>query len=310
MYDSSLPPRLQELAAGYALGNLDSDELQEFHQLAADYPEQSELVADMQELMNLLPFSLEPQAPPASIRDRILSEASNAAPNALDRPKAQKAPEERPWILLLSVLVAGTMGGFGIWSTHKLHMAQRTIKTQQQKIAQLQSPDAMQIKTSPQVLMANWNGISLVLEDHLQAQKKGTQAVEIQAETPPELFQRLQDENFSLPQPTPSLSLKNLDFLGGSLCKFGQTKGLRIMYETSQQHPISFYQLKRAETPNFPLALSEHVLIQSSSGPNMLLWGNDAFLFAIVGDLANPELEILASTLEAKAFDQLETQNL
>ena len=162
----------------------------------------------------------------------------------------------------------------------------------------------LKIKTSPKLLQANWNGISLVLDDHLRAQRKGAGAVEIEANNHPELFQKLQESDFSLPQPTPSLALKDLAFLGGSICKFDKTKGVRIMYENLSRQPVSFYQLKRASTPDFPLAISEQLMIQNSKGPNLILWGNETYLFAIVADMDLTHLEDLAGNLELQNIEQ------
>lgn len=311
MDHSPLPPKLKELAAGYVLGNLDPDELLEFQQLAAQYPEQNLLVAEMQDLISQLPFVLEPQAPPETVRDRLFREATTDLVAPGSSPQSQ--PKTRPWLLIAAVVLTSAIAGYSAWLQRELQTAQTTIAAQNQKLDQLQSqvPDAtVKIKTSPRVLTANWNGISQVLDDHLRAQQKGAKAVEIQAESPPDLFQQLQAENFSLPQPTPTLSLKALEFLGGSICQFEKTKGVRVMYETTSQQPISFYQLQRAASPDFPLGLSEQLIIQNPSGPSMLIWSNDTFLFAIVADLSTPQLESLAATLEVQSGHKVDVQNL
>ena len=304
-----LPPKLQELAAGYVLGNLDPEELQEFQKLSAQFPQQEILVAEMQELMGQLPFSLTPEPVPHSLGDRIFNEAA----------KDLKAETKATGLLhRKSVLIFATVctlllavGSAYTWNLRQeLRIAEDKIREQNATLARLQAllPESqestLQIKTSPKLLQANWNGISQVLEDHLRAEQKGASAVEIQAKSPPELFQLLQKSDFSLPQPTPSLSLKNLEFLGGSICKFDKTQGVRVMYETQSQQPISFYQLKRAATPDFPLAISEQLLIQNSKGPNLMIWGNDNFLFAIVADLSSNQLEALAANLELQNPDQ------
>lgn len=303
---ANLPPKLQELAAGYVLGNLDPEELQEFQRLAADYPEQQQLVAEMQELMNQLPYSLTPQQPPAPARDRLLTSAAQETATFRTMRISKTS-----WIIAVLALGIGLLGSYTFNLRQELQLAQTELLKQQQELARVQSLNSqvanatLQIQTTPDVLMANWNGISQVLEDHLRAQTKGAKAVEIQAQTPPDLFEKLRAENFPLPQPTPSLSQKTLDFLGGSICQFEKTKGVRIMYETPTQQPISFYQLQRAATPNFPLALSEQLLIKNSVGPNLLIWGNETFLFAIVADVSMPELESLAATLEVPSPDTL-----
>ncbi|NJN23867.1 MAG: hypothetical protein HC810_05035 [Acaryochloridaceae cyanobacterium RL_2_7] len=272
-----LPPKLKELAAGYVLGNLDPEELQEFYKLSADFPDQEAFIAEMQDVMNELPFILEPQRPSNSVRDRLFTEVStpaHASSNSTPNPGSQ-----RPWFWIPATAAVVILGGYTLSLRQDLQLAQTQLQVQNEKLAQLQefrpqSQEAsLQIKTSPKLLQANWNGISLVLEDHLRAQTKGASAVEIEASSHPELFQKLQENNFSLPQPTPSLALKDLDFLGGSLCKFDKTKGVRIMYENAGGQPVSFYQLKRASTPEFPLAISEQLLIQNSKGPNLMLWG-------------------------------------
>ena len=303
-----LPPKLQELAAGYVLGNLDPEELQEFQELSAKYPAQEQLVLEMQDLMNELPFSLAPQSPPNVVRDRLFAEVTE--PDLSQTQSISRRHSKQPFFIAVLTLLLGLFGGYSLMLRQNLQIAQQQLDVQTEELAQLKAliPAAqeatLQIKTSPKLLEANWNGISLVLEDHLRAKKKGASAVEIQAEDHPELFQKLQENNFSLPQPTPSLALKDLAFLGGSICKFDKTMGVRIMYENTSRQPISFYQLKRATTPDFPLAISEQLLIQNSQGPNLMIWGNETYLFAIVADLTSSQLEELSANLELQSIEQ------
>lgn len=292
MVDSSLPQRLQELAAGYVLGNLDPDELQEFVALSAQHPEQSVFIAELQALMNELPFALEEQTPPQALGDRIFSAAA---------PHPQRKLRWQPILIGVTILSAIGLGVDSLLIRQQLRIAQQQIAQQNTALAQ-RNPQfqatSLQINTSPQVLMANWEGITQVLDDHLRAEKRGQLAVEIDAKQQADLIKIFKDNNLILPTPVPSLARQKAMLLGGAICEFEQTKGVRIMYETPTHQPISFYQLHRASTPNFPNTLSDPLIIQNNSGPNLIIWGNETFLYALVADLPQTDLTDLLPKIE------------
>ena len=289
MVESPLPQRLQDLTAGYILGNLDTDELQEFFTLSAQHPDQSAFMAELQALMNQLPFALEEQRPPQALGDRILTAAATQPQRTIQWP---------PLVIGVAIISAIGLGIDNLLIRQQLRIAQQQVTQQAIALAQQKQASPLQISTSPQVLMANWGGITQILEDHLQAEKKGQQAVEINAKQQSELIQAFKANNLILPTPVPSLSKQKAILLGGAICEFEKTKGVRIMYETPSHESVSFYQLHRASTPSFPNRLSEPLIIQNNTGPNLIVWGNETFLYALVADLPQTTLKDLIPPLE------------
>ena len=88
----------------YALGALDGDELIAFEtHLAGGCPECEPHIRRTREALTLLPRGLEPLAPPASLRARLLAQidAEAAGSQPVIRP-----PRRRWWVAGLSVLTA------------------------------------------------------------------------------------------------------------------------------------------------------------------------------------------------------------
>jgi anti-sigma-K factor RskA len=76
MTHSSIPENWQELMAGYALGDLSSEEAESLQRLLSENPELASEVDQFQEVLALMPYGLpdEPE-PPSRLRDAILSQA-------------------------------------------------------------------------------------------------------------------------------------------------------------------------------------------------------------------------------------------
>ncbi len=73
-----LPGRLEELIAGYVLGDLSTEEAEELRYLLAEHPELSTEVNRLQEVLELMPYALPEIAPPPHLRSAIF-EATDVA---------------------------------------------------------------------------------------------------------------------------------------------------------------------------------------------------------------------------------------
>lgn len=71
-----LPERLEELMAGYVLGNLSSEEAEEFNQLLIEHPEFATEVHQLQEILEVLPYGLPEVELPQDLRQVILDTTS------------------------------------------------------------------------------------------------------------------------------------------------------------------------------------------------------------------------------------------
>jgi anti-sigma-K factor RskA len=86
-----LPERLEELMAGYVLGNLSSEEAEELNQLLTEYPELATEVQHLQEVLEVLPYALPEVEPPQHLRGVILNTTS------ADNSAAPSNFKSRPW---------------------------------------------------------------------------------------------------------------------------------------------------------------------------------------------------------------------
>ncbi len=72
MSGSPTPEHLEELMAGYVLGNLGSEEAEEFRKLLIKNPELIQEVNRLQEVLGLLPYALPQVSPPQHLRSAIV----------------------------------------------------------------------------------------------------------------------------------------------------------------------------------------------------------------------------------------------
>jgi anti-sigma-K factor RskA len=100
---SPLPENWQELMAGYALGDLSSEEAELLQRMLAESPDLTSEVDQFQEALALMPYALPEPEPPSHLRDTILSQAqADKAPVGIfqeerSRPPAPKPKKNVPW---------------------------------------------------------------------------------------------------------------------------------------------------------------------------------------------------------------------
>lgn len=109
MFGSPSPEHLEELIAGYVLGNLCSEEAEEFKQLLAEKPELIQEVNQLQEVLGLLPYALPEIRPPQHLRSAIV-EAVNAPVNT----KVARKQFVLPWSKIIASVAAMFTLAFGI----------------------------------------------------------------------------------------------------------------------------------------------------------------------------------------------------
>lgn len=81
MTRSELPEDWHDLMAGYALGDLDSEEAEALNRLLSEHPELAKELSGYQETLNLLPYTLRQENPPARLEEAIFAtiQADSAA---------------------------------------------------------------------------------------------------------------------------------------------------------------------------------------------------------------------------------------
>jgi len=307
MVDPSANNRFEELAAGYVLGDLDSEEMAEFQQLAAVYPTLWEEVAGLQETLDLLPFALAESQPSPSTRSQVMQSAATAKSALPARSPLFRAKTPLPWTKMLGSIAAVTTVILGMQTVHlqqQLAEVQQELTEQKSRMATLAPAHTRQpttrnvvITTTDTFVYRNWYGVEQILLDHRKSLQKGLQAVDIPSNQPGQLANLLKAQ---IPMPTamPVLSQVSSKLLGGSICQFGKSKGVRIAYETDQQGQVSFYQIARSQKPDLPQLTSEKLYLAIQDGPGGVFWSDDEFLYAIVSNLSAEDLQELTASVE------------
>jgi anti-sigma-K factor RskA len=94
MTRSARPDNWQDLLAGYALGNLTSEEVEALQQLLREHPELIAEVDRLQEVLALIPYNVPEQEPPAHLKSSILkaAQADQGIPQLFEEPFASPSP--------------------------------------------------------------------------------------------------------------------------------------------------------------------------------------------------------------------------
>jgi anti-sigma-K factor RskA len=103
---SRLPENWQELMAGYALGDLSSEEAETVQRLLTENPELTSEVNQFQEVLALMPYALPEPEPPPRLRDAILRQAQANEPREISR--------RVPWISVGSAIAALVLGAIAV----------------------------------------------------------------------------------------------------------------------------------------------------------------------------------------------------
>lgn len=306
MVDPTEHNRFEELAAGYVLGDLDSEEMAEFQQLAVNHPSLWEEVAGLQETLDLLPFALVESQLRPSARTQIMQAAAETNAAQLSPSPVSSRPIKRPWTKILGSIAAVAAVALGL---HTVHLQQQLAQVQQELAQQknrmailplstnLPTPRHVVITTTDTFVNRNWQGVEQILVDHHKSLGKGLKAVDIPSDQPLKLAALLKAKA-PMPAAMPILSQVSSKLLGGSVCTFGKSKGVRITYDSNQHGQVSFYQIAQSQKPDLPQLTPEKLYLAIQDGPGGVFWSDGEFLYAIVSDLSADELKELTSSVE------------
>ncbi len=103
-----------------------------------------------------------------------------------------------------------------------------------------------------------------------------------------------------VPDTVPVLQHADSKLLGGSYCQLPSTKGIRFTYALGGSRTVSVYQLERPREAVVPAPGGRPLYIgyvEGSPRPGAILWGDERFVYALVGDMPPTALEQLAQTL-------------
>lgn len=300
------PQEIKELAAGYVLGDLSSEEAEQFQKLLAQLPALAAEVAALQEALALMPYGLPEEQPEAQLRSQILSMAQT---ELSQRSQVMPAPTRQlrfkqqrlPW--MVSAVAAGLAIAFGL-STLRLAGQVRTLD------AQLQSPfpGDQRSGAGPADKATGSTGLGesdldWLLQDHQKSLSNPNGPVDFVAHQPDAIAQQLQGFQTTVAA-LPLLPEDQGKLLGGSNCQIGKTNGLRLTYQLGTNQTVSAYQFDLGDTDQFlqlqqlPQFQLTYVTLYQPDGTGIVLWRDQDYLYAVVADLPPADLQALAHAID------------
>ena len=124
---------LEEVLAGYVLGDLDEQELVWLNEQIAANPQLKEQVSQLESTLNLLPYGLPEDLPRSNLRNQILAQA---------KPKTRKITYRWSWILSAVTAISTLLLGVNNLSLRQqVALREDRLQQQQELIALLSQPD-------------------------------------------------------------------------------------------------------------------------------------------------------------------------
>jgi anti-sigma-K factor RskA len=120
MSENPRSEELQELIAGYVLGNLTSEEAEQLHYLLENHPELLSEVDQLREVLAALPYGLPASSPPETLRSTLL-ETIGTTPQVTPLNSVQDfSSRDRIWKVVSGVAIMAAIG-LGIQNFHLHH---------------------------------------------------------------------------------------------------------------------------------------------------------------------------------------------
>ena len=296
------PQEIQELAAGYVLGDLTSNEAELFQTLLAELPTLGAEVTALQDALAVMPYGLADVDMAVEVRSQLLAKAerelhSQSAPVPVEVPKtvserfmpdrSKPAPNltqgfrlQRRLFWMISGVAAGLAIAYGL-TTLRLSHELRVLQTRSEP------------STAQDSMVHTWSGLDDILQDHRKSLDHPEGPVDFVVGKPSDLIDLL--SGFQTTVATLPL-LPQGQLIGGSNCQFGKTPGLRLTYQLSSNQTVSAYQLPLSEQSIAQMP-STQISFQQQDGTSMVLWRDGSYLYALVATLPLPELQTLARSV-------------
>ncbi|MBI2903071.1 MAG: anti-sigma factor [Candidatus Methylomirabilis oxyfera] len=136
-----------------------------------------------------------------------------------------------------------------------------------------------------------------LVQEHRGSVTRKSGPVDLPSTDPAEIIRHFQAE-VPVSSPVPLLAHEGARLVGGSVCHFKEAKGLRFTYEVGPGRTVSLYQMPRPtrSLPFWPRLGPQ--FIAQSQGPGVLVWGDARFLYGLVGELSQEDLQRLASHMK------------
>lgn len=138
-----------------------------------------------------------------------------------------------------------------------------------------------------------------ILADHVVSLRRAGGPVDLVTTDPSAVVTQFRAA-VHVPDTVPVLKHADSKLLGGSYCQLPSTKGIRFTYALGGSRTVSVYQLERPREAVVPAPGGRPLYIgyvEGSPRPGAILWGDERFVYALVGDMPPTALEQLAQTL-------------
>ncbi|MEO0866881.1 MAG: hypothetical protein AAFY17_00255 [Cyanobacteria bacterium J06642_11] len=270
------PEEMQELAAGYVLGDLTSAEAEAFQTLLATMPDLQEEVTALQEALAMMPYGLEEVKPRRNLRSQILTAAQTELTPQLSSPQPPYRTSRKYRPVAIGALATGLAVACGL-----------AILRPAVRLAQPE--ESIEIASG---IHQTWSGLSQLLQDHQQSINNPEGPVDFVVQQPADILSLLQGFQTTVAK-LPLLPSKQGMLLGGSNCQLGEIPGLRLTYQLPTEQTVSAYQLALADE-EFPEFQAAQLTLQQPNGTGIVLWRDDNYLYALVAEMPTAELQNLA----------------
>ena len=138
-----------------------------------------------------------------------------------------------------------------------------------------------------------------ILADHLRSLRREGGPADLLTTDPSAVVARFR-QSVLVPDQIPVLRDADTKLLGGSYCQLPSTRGIRFTYALGADRTVSLYQLERPRESAVPGPGARPLYVGYVEGaprPGAILWGDERFLYAVVGDMPPATLEQLAHAL-------------
>ena len=321
---------IQELTAGYALRNLDADEMATFNRLRQEYPELEEDVEELQRTIGHLAeqSSLDrpPHSPPSHLKGHLFQHIQNMAPpDNMEQPTRELAApvtslsgyrqrrlrwfSRKEWIAGVAVAVAIVSVFNTIQMSGQLQVATAQIQEMDALITTLKAEQPTNVASplvmasSSDLMQANWHSVEHIFSDHDISMAMDNYKIMVPTSQPADIVQGLQDE-VAMPTEILEVASEQVELMGGNACFFGEAEGARFVYQMGETM-ASFYQITNADTMGLEVAGEAPLYVTRPGGESAVIWKQGDFLYAIVGDLSPSLLQELSAETR-----QIETQQI